>query len=360
MRKRTKIILLLIVLSVAVYVCRLILATKKSDKELTDWNAKMCSQIESRRARPILVDVHSLYSFDEPQDDISKILEPSKKLPSLHTDYSIGEPALFPMLISDKIVVCQGTSLNILNQNIVYEYKCEIIECITYPKEEGTDIIFYLIRRDRENRYTFKEIRFSGTEFKETEIAVLDMPSSYEMSKLYSEVNFFTYADNTINVVLRGKDKEKYFCIFKFSSKGECLGKYSDGDVIIPNKYDSENLWYIKREATKEVTRSNRRILCSDKSILMKGENKVCEISGFINQGYFAEEATIEFMFADDSRMIPGDLDFVNGPYWLENTAYLFSVHEKKMTPAYFKKYWKSGNILQRGKILKDPVIVLF
>lgn len=354
MKKRTKIILSLLVLSIAWNMCRLVLATKKSDKELAEWNAKMCSQIESRRVRPILVDVHSLYAFDEPQDDISKILEPSKELPLLHTDYSIGEPALFPMLISDKIVICQGSSLNILNQNIVYEYKCEYISCITYPKEAGTDIIFYLIIEDRDNRYIFKEVRFSGTEFKETEIAVLDMPSSYKISRLYSEVSFFTYANGTIHVVLR--DKEKYFCIFKFSSKGECLGKYSDGDIIIPNKYDSENLWYIKRE----TTRSGKRILSSDKSILMKGENKVCEISGFINQGYFAEEATIEFMFADDSRMIPGDLDFVNGPYWLEHTAYLFSVHEKKMTPAYFKKYWKSSNILQRGKILKDPVIVLF
>lgn len=354
MKKRTKLIFLLLVLSAAVYVCWLILATKKSDKELADWNAKMCSQIESRRARPILVDVHKLYSFDEPQDDISKILEPSKKLPLLHTDYSIGETALFPMLISDKIVVCQGTSLNILNQNIVYEYKCEFIDCITYPKEVGTDILFYLIREDREHRYIFTEIRFSGTEFRETEIAVLDMPSSYRISRLYSEVGFFTYTNDTIHVVLT--DDDNRFCIFKFSSEGECLGKYSDGDIIIPNKYDSENLWYIKREAT----RSGKRILSLDKSILMKDENKVCEISGYICQGYFAEEATIELMFFDVSRMIPGDFDFVNGPYWPEYTAYLFSVHKKKMTPAYFKKYWKAGTILQRGKILKEPVIVLF
>lgn len=340
--KKSKMILLIVFSLLFFIIGGCIFKTKKSDKEILDWNSNIYSQIQNTGANPIPVDWFSLYSLEGWKNDIylDLMFTKEKKLPLQYLPYLTHDIPLMPLTVADKIILCQTKYLQVLCQNHVYEYKFEKenILRITYPKEVGENVVIYLITSDpKRTTYAFKEIVFSEDSFMETEIAILNIPDSYKIGKWNSEVSFFSYFNDVISVVLTNEEWKSH--IFQFSKNGDCIEKYSDGEIIIPNKFSDMNLWYVKKKKNDSKIAS-----------LMKDKEQIDEISSDICQGYFVSNSNIELFFYDAP----------NGPGWANLLSYLYDITERKITPVFFKAYWREENILLRSMIWKKTIAFVF
>ncbi len=187
--------------------------------------------------------------------------------------------------------------MKILSDNIVYEYKCNNqITNISYPKEENNNLIFYLIKFNNNKRiynvplekreWILQKLIFNGKTFFEETISTLDIPNSYTLNQKNSEVNFFKYQNEIFYIVL--SNLEGIASIFKFDINGKLIKKEFDGFIIIPNRFNDENLWYIKCKDVK-------------KFFLMREHQEICEVNNYLTQGYFISDTIIEFIFYDTS-----------------------------------------------------------
>lgn len=320
----------------------------KSEKKIISQNSNVSKQLENLELDSILLYKRILYSkynsFQE-IDESSKI--------SLQYDIANYDIDLMPIVISNSVIICQTHSLKILNNNLVYEYKCNNqIQCITYPKKENNSLIFYVIKFDStkkinnvptsERKWLLQKIVFDEGKFIEEMISYLHLPDTYLIKPLNSEISFFTYLNKCFYVVLTNNNGNS--AIYQFSKNGKMMNKAYDGYIIVPNNFSDSDLWYIQKDS-------------KSKNYLIKNDNVIVELNKYIMQGHFINDNNIEFFGYNTSDI--GSYDFINGLYAPFYFAEIYSVTKKQFINGYYKEVLKKRSIF-KDKIRRDNILVIF
>lgn len=345
------IICILAAISTAVICIRLV-SSRNSDRKIEAWNSEIYSKTKNLGLNYILVYKQELYFQSNSASGKSKN-QFSEKMP-LQYDISNYDIDLMPMIISDKILLCQRHSLKVFSDAQVFEYKCnDQIAGLTYPKENEENLVIYLIKFNSdkivrkvpasERKWLLYELTYSQGKFSERIVNELNLPKMHIIKQINSEVSFFCYSKNMIDVVLTN-EVENESSIYHFSDDGANVKNVTDGLVIIPNRFSDEFLWYIKKDK-------------QNKFALMKNKDKICEINQFISQGHFVNEDTVELFFYDDSQF--GEMDLYNGTYAPLYKSCLYLLNENTMINTYY--YDKSKkSIFFNDKIRRDTVLTVF
>ena len=341
-----KLYLLFIIIMVFVISSIQHFSLQKSYKEKKENNIEVKSLLEKISHESILFSERELFYNSNSTNTNS-----SKRIP-LEYDLANFDIDLMPIIISDKIIIAQTHSIKIFSHDFVYEYRCnEQIKSITYPKDEKSNLVFYVIKFNSSNTvkkvpyneriWLLQEIIFIEDKFQEKTIAYIEIPSDYAVEQLTSEVCFFTYEENIINIVLT--DANRKSSIFQITDNGRCLTKKNDGYIIIPNQFSNKFLWYLRKDDQNKVW-------------LMKNEQMICEINQFISQGRFITESVIQFFYWDSSEF--GKFDFVNGKYGAIYYSDLFIITENKVIKSYYEKIAKK-NLFVKDKN-KHNILIIF
>lgn len=343
-----KVYLLIILILVFITFSIRFLSVQKYNKGIQENNIEVKSQLEKIAHESILFSERELfYNLNFTNADYKK-----GKIP-LKYDLANFDIDLMPIIISNKIILAQTHSIKILSNEVVYEYRSnEQIMTITYPKEINSNLFFYVIKFNsdkivskvpfNERIWLLQEISFEEDKFQEKTIARIEIPSDYVIEKLRSEVSFFTYDENNINIVL--SDSNRKPSIFQITDNGRYLIKKNDGYIIIPNQFSNENLWYIIKDEQNKVW-------------LMKDEHMICEVNQFISQGHFITESVIQFYYWDSSEF--GKFDFANGKYGAIYYSDLFITTENKFLNSYYTKNEKK-NFFVNDKSRQENILIVF
>lgn len=345
------ILCILVAISAAVFCIRLV-SSRNSDREIETWNSEIYSKTKNLGLNSILVYKQELYFRSNNTSGKSKN-QFSEKMP-LQYDISNYDIDLMPMIVSDKILLCQCHSLKVFSDGQIFEYKCSNqIVGLTYPKENKENLMIYLIEfnsdkivrkvPESERKWVLYELSYSQGKFSERIVTELNLPKTHIIKQINSEVSFFRYSKNEIDVVLTN-EIENESSIFHISDDGANVKNVTDGFIIIPNRFSDEFLWYIKKDK-------------QNKFALMKNEDKICEINQFISQGYFVDEDTVELFFYDDSQF--GEMDLYNGTYAPLYKSCLYLFNENTMINTYYYDGGKKS-IFFNDKIRRDTVLTVF
>lgn len=345
MKKRN--ILFVSIIASSFLLISLVYSTIESDKELISWNKNIDLYMSRISTNPVfvasIIDSFTVYQANVTGKDYFDIIQGLKEHPLQYSPYLSYDIPLMPMKISQKIVLCQAHCIKIYTEKEVYEYKTEgAIVSITYPVEIDSSVIINIIESDYSNKYVLKRIVFSKEQFHEQLLRNINISPVYRINKIGAEVSFFSFDNETIEIVLI--DTSGNANIYSISE--DMVTKIYDGQIIIPNKFNEKDLWYIKYE------RDN------DKFSIMKNDDKIYETNDRIVQGYFIENNLLELFFYDTENT--DKLDFANGPWWPKISSVFFDLENRKITPMHFKHYWKDGNIFSRSKIIKDNLLIIF
>ena len=338
-----KVYFLLIIILVSIIFSIRFFSELKNRKEIQKNNIEVKSQLEKLGHESILFSERELFY---------NAIYKKEKIP-LKYDIANFDIDLMPIIISNKIILTQTHSIKILSNDVVYEYRCnEQIKAITFPKEVNSNLFFYVVKFNsskivrkvpfNERIWVLQEISFIDNKFQEKNIARIELPSDYVIEQLKSEVSFFTYENNTINIVL--SDSNRKSSIFQITDEGRYLTKKYDGYIIIPNQFSNKNLWYIIKDEQNKVW-------------LMKDEQIIREINQFISQGHFITESVIQFFYWDSSEF--DKFDFVNGKYGAIYYSDLFIATKNKFVNSYYKTI-PNKNLFIKDKTRRENVLIIF
>lgn len=320
----------------------------KSDKKLFTRNKNISTQLENLELESILRYKRMLYSKSNSFQDIDE----GVKL-SLQYDVANYEIDLMPIIISNSVIICQTHSLKVLNNNSLYEYKCdEQIQCITYPKEEKKNLVFYIIKFDSkkniykvplsERKWLLQKIIFREGSFIEETLASLDFPDSYYIKQLRSEISFFVHLNDFFYIALTNNNGDT--AIYQFTKDGKMMNKTYCGYIMVPNRFSDSDLWYIRKDS-------------KNKNFLIKNDNVITELNNYITQAHFVTDSILEFFGYDTSDI--GVFDFINGSYSPFYFSEIYLLNENRFIDGYYQKTLRKSFIFD-DKVRRDNILVIF
>ena len=329
------------------FLCYRTVVSWKADNEIITRNENVSEQLNNLKLKSIFLYKRCLYSKYNNFKDIKN----NEKL-SMQYDIANYDTDLIPIIISKSVILCQTHSLKILNDDLLYEYKCdEQILSITYPEEENNNLIFYVIKFDStkninkvpetERQWVLQKIIFNEGEFIEETLSVLDLPVTCYIKQLKSEISFFARLNDYFYVVLTNNNET---AIYQFSNDGKMLKKIYSGYIIIPNRFSDSDLWYIQK-------------LDDEKNYLIKNNSAIVELNKYITQGCFINDSAIDFFYYDTSGV--GVFDFINGTYVPFYFSNIYLLDENRFIDGYFKEVSKKFFILN-DKVRHDNILVVF
>ena len=342
-----KIFLTLLILAI-LFLCYRMVVSWKADNEIITRNENVSEQLNNLKLKSIFLYKRRLYSKYNNFKDIKD----NEKL-SMQYDIANYDIDLMPIIISKSVILCQTHSLKILNDDLLYEYKCdEQILSITYPEEENNNLNFYVIKLDStkninkvpetERQWLLQKIIFNEGEFIEETLSVLDLPVTCYIKQLKSEISFFARLNDFFYVVLTNNNNET--AIYQFSHDGKMLKKIYSGYIIIPNRFSVSDLWYIQKGD-------------NENNYLIKNDSAIVELNKNITQGRFINDSTIEFFYYDTSGV--GIFDFINGTYAPFYFSNIYLLDENRFIDGYFKEVSKKFFIFN-DKVRRDNILVVF
>lgn len=321
---------------------------KKFDNMIQTDNFQVQSQLEDVEQQFILLYNRMLYKNSS--KNIHENISEYNELPVKY-DYANFDIDLMPIMISGRLILVQTHSIKILYDGLTYEYKCdEQIKSMSYPVLEDSDLVFYIIKFNsnkiieripsNKREWILQKIIFTDNKFMEQETKRIEIHESYEIKQLKSEISFFNYENDIINVVLT--DNFGKSAIFRITDNGTEIQQRYDGEIIIPNQFCGENLWYIKTNEMNETW-------------LMKDEESIHKINNMVSQGHFINESIIQFVYYDYTQV--GKFDLLNGPHIPIYHSNLYLTNENRTISSCYSNY---ENSLFRDKIITDNILAIF
>ncbi|MBO6186217.1 MAG: hypothetical protein J6O88_16280 [Chryseobacterium sp.] len=316
-----------------------IVSSKKASKDLINWNKNVYHKINSLNQKSILLHDRNLYSS-------------GKKLP-LTYDSANFDIDLMPIIVRDQILICQTHTIKVLWENSVYEYFCkEQIKSITYPAYEKDSLIMYVIKFPFDKRidmipkkdliWVLEKIIFNDGKFFVEKVMNLAIPDTYVIRQLNTEVSYFNYSNNELDVVLT--DLNNKSAIFSFDKSGNFLGKKYEGILIISKNNSENSLFYVVKKSKNDYE-------------LMKDDMRIISLGKQIVQGNFISDSMIEFYVVDNSGF--GKFDFINGPYLSLRYSILYDLKTNNLNNIFFMKK-KKKSFLFADKLRNDSILVIF
>ncbi len=345
MKKKLFLILLVLVIF---FLCVRMIMSCKADKKIINRNKNISAQLEKLGLESIFLYKRILY----PKNNYFQDIDEWGRL-SLQYDGANYDIDLIPMIVSDSVILCQTHSLKILNANSICEYRSdEQIKCITYPKEEKTNLVFYVIKfeskknlfrvPEAERKWILQKIIFREDSFIEETLAVLDFPVSCYIKQLSSEVSFFAHLNNSFYIVLTNNNDDTL--IYQFSEDGKMMDETYCGYIIVPNRFSDRDLWYIQKDS-------------ENKNFLIKNDNVIVELNKYITQGQFIDDSIIQFFGYDTSDA--GFFDFINGSYAPFYFSEIYFLSENRFVDGYYQEVLKKS-FIYNDKVKRDNILVIF
>lgn len=277
------------------------------------------------------------------------------ELPLNHLFKGICENDLSPMVYNNDILyLCQNHLIQIysINQNkILWEKSFTKILGTTLPIYRNAILSFYILEYDKSlNSCIVSKITYTDNKINQEFFARIILEESQTTTRTNSEIFYFSVNDSKIFIPIC--DNKKSY-IFEYALDGSFIKSYGEGYEIIPNKFDTENIYYLKE--CDFITKNNQCISNSYK--LMKNENEIIKIDKPVIFGYFVKSDNIYLQTYDTCKIERFDL--INGPWAPIEEAYLIDINSKSWIPFYIKEPWREGCFFIRSKIRNETCLLI-